>query len=31
VLDQSGYERMGYLFPFTVRAVASAVRVLERS
>ncbi len=31
VLDQSGYERMGYLFPFTVRAVAAAVRVLERS
>ena len=31
VLDQSGYERMGYLFPFTVRAVSWAVRVLERS
>ncbi len=30
VLDQSGYERMGYLFPFTVRAVSAAVRLLER-
>ena len=30
VLDPSGYERMGYLFPFTVRAVSAAVRVLER-
>ena len=30
VLDQSGYERMGYLFPFTVRAVSAAVRGLER-
>ena len=30
VLDQSGYERLGYLFPFTVRSVSAAVRALER-
>jgi protein SCO1/2 len=30
VIDQAGYERMAYLFPFTVHGVASAVRLLER-